>query len=90
MVEPAGSFVSRKYLVHFVKKFKFLDFALNELEALSWMFGSVKRSDLYVTPKESIDMMKSPFAVVNLPSDEVAAKIVKRSVLITRVIDVSI
>lgn len=30
---------SKKYLVHFLKKFKYLDFCLGELESLSDMYG---------------------------------------------------
>lgn len=79
--------VKPRYLVHFLKKFKYLDFCLQELESISEMYG-VKPEKLYAQPKDNLNMMKSPLVYVNLPSEEVATKIVKRSVLIKEIIDV--
>lgn len=81
--------LSQSYLVHFIKKYKYLDFCLNELESLADMHG-IKRDKLFVQPKETLtNIYKNPLVYVNLPSEEVANKIVKRSILIKEIIDVS-
>lgn len=75
--------------MHFFKKWKYLDFCLPELEALADMFG-VKPSALYHerNPVGTIDIQKSPCVYVNLPNEQVAKKIVERSVLINEIINV--
>ena len=64
---------SRVFLVHFLKKWKYLDFCLPELEALADLYG-VKTASLYneKTPKESMDIKVSPYVYVNLPNELVA------------------
>lgn len=100
-MEPAAT---KKYLVHFIKKFKYLDFCLPEFESLvtlycpgalgSWAVGKpfpcyrTLRERLYCRPYSNADIAKHPMAYVNLPSAEVADRIVKRSILIKEVIDV--
>ena len=79
--------IGPKYLVHFLKKFKYLDFCLNELESLASMHG-VPRHTLFQTPKESHDVHKNPLVYVNLPNDQVASSMLTRSILIKEVIDV--
>ena len=74
-------------MVHFFKKFKYLDFCIPELESLATMFG-VDLKTLYVTPKQSIDVMTSPLVYVNLPGDSVAKQIQGRSVLIQEILQV--
>jgi hypothetical protein len=59
---------TQKYLVHFIKKFAFLDFCLNELESISEMHG-VKRDNLYVYPRETLNVRKNPTVYVNLPNE---------------------
>lgn len=75
--------------MHFLKKWKYLDFCLPELEALAEMNG-VNLANLYheKTPKEQIDIKKTPFVYVNLPNEEVARRIQGRSILIKEVINV--
>jgi len=49
----------------------------------------VKRHQLFVEPKEKLtNIQKNPLIYVNLPSEEIATKIVKRSILIKEIIDV--
>jgi hypothetical protein len=64
---------SKVFLVHFLKKWKYLDFCLPELEALADMHG-VPPQDLYhpKNPKSSLDIKKSQMVYVNLPSEGVA------------------
>lgn len=81
---------SRRYLVHFFKKWKYLDFCLPELESLAEMHGA-DISTLYdetTNARASIDMKKSTLVYVNLPSDEVARQIQSRSIMIKEIIDV--
>ena len=80
---------SRVFLVHFFKKFKYLDFCLPELESLAEING-IHAKDLYnnKTPKQNFDIKDNPCIYVNLPSEEVAKNIVKRSILIKEIIDV--
>jgi tRNA (guanine10-N2)-methyltransferase len=78
---------SHKFLVHFLKKYQYLDFCLQELESLSEMFG-VKRDTLFCHPKETFNAKKNPTVYVNLPSEDVAKNIVNRSILIKEMIDV--
>ena len=80
--------ISRVFLVHFVKKYKWLDFCLPELEALADLNG-VNMKTLYHerNPKPSIDVKLSPMVYVNLPNEEVARSIVARSVLIKEIIN---
>jgi len=61
------------YLVHFFKKWKYLDFCLPELESLASMFGT-NIETLYDArnPKDKIDIKVSPCIYVNLPNDKVA------------------
>ena len=77
------------FLVHFLKKWKHLDFCLPELEALSELFG-VPTADLYNerTPKESMDIKASPYVYVNLPNELLARQIQERSVLIKEILSV--
>lgn len=95
---------TKKYLVHFIKKFKYLDFCLPEIESLvtmycpgalgSWAPGTpypclnTLRERLYCIPRDQINIAKHPLAYVNLPSEAIANQIVKRSILIKEVIDV--
>ena len=80
--------IKKQFLVHFTKKFRYLDFCLNELEALADMNG-VKREELFVQPKESLrNIFKSPTVYVRLPGDEVCKRIVSRSVLIKEIVEV--
>ena len=74
---------SKVFLVHFLKKWKYLDFCLPELESLAGLFG-VKASTLYheKNPKEYIDIKKSSCFYLNLPSEHVAQQIASRSILI--------
>jgi len=67
---------SKVFLVHFLKKWKYLDFCLPELEALADMHG-VTPATLYHerNPRASIDIKKSPMVYVNLPSEGVAQQI---------------
>ena len=77
------------YLVHFFKKWKYLDFCLAEFESLATMFGADLKTLYHVkNPKDKIDIKISPCVYVNLPSDECARKIVQRSVLIKEVLTV--
>jgi hypothetical protein len=86
MVEAAAKQVStKKYLVHFIKKFKYLDFCLPELESLASIFipGALGawppgrkypcyvtlRERLYCSPREDISIARHPMAYVNLPED---------------------
>ena len=64
------------FLVHFVKKFKYLDFCLPELEALADMQG-VKAAGLYHerNPRNKIDVGVSPCVYVNLPNVQAAKRI---------------
>lgn len=83
------SALSQRYLVHFIKKFKYLDFCLNELESLADLHG-VKRHQLFTESKEFLtNIQKNPLVFVNLPSEDIATKIVKRSILIKEIIDVN-
>lgn len=52
------------------------------------MYG-VTKDKLYVEPRESLNPDKNPAVFVNLPSDEVADLIVKRSAVIKEIIDVN-
>ena len=56
-----------------MKKLKYLDFCLNELETLADMCG-VARKDLYVDPQPESDkdIKRSPYVFVKLPNDEAA------------------
>lgn len=67
---------SKVFLVHFLKKWKYLDFCLPELEALADMHG-VPPCALYhaQNPRSLIDIKKSPMVYVNLPSEGVAQQI---------------
>eukprot|EP00347_Sterkiella_histriomuscorum_P019828 403340145 len=76
---------SRIYVVHFIKKQKYIDFAKNELEALAEMFG-VKTQELYVYPEKVINIDIDPMIYVYLPSEEIAKNIVKRSVMIQEIL----
>lgn len=80
--------ISRVFLVHFVKKYKWLDFCLPELEALADLNG-VNMSNLYheSNPKTTIDVKQSPCIYVNLPNEEVARSIQSRSILIKEIIN---
>lgn len=78
---------SKRFLVHFIKKFKYLDFCLAELESLSDMHG-IKKDQLYVEPRDTLNVQKNPLVYVNMPNEEVAKKIVDRAILIKEVIDV--
>ena len=80
---------TQRYLVHFFKKFKYLDFCLNELEALARMFGT-DLATLYhhSNPRPTLDMNRSTMVYVNLPNDHVAQKIQERSVLIKEILNV--
>lgn len=75
--------------MHFLKKWKYLDFCLPELEALAELHG-VKAASLYneKTPKEAMDIKAAPYVYVNLPNDAVAKGIQQRSVLIKEIINV--
>ena len=77
------------FLVHFLKKWKYLDFCLPELESLAGMCG-VNPVSLYneKTPKAKVDIKKSPYVYVNLPSVEAAKQIQSRSVLIGEILNV--
>lgn len=77
----------QKYLVHFRKNLNFIDFCLQELEALADMHGITKEK-LYAEDPTSKDIVKSPFIFVYLPSVEVCTKIVNRSIMIREIIDV--
>ena len=94
---------TKKLLIHFIKKFQYLDFCLNEFESLVSMscppaasiMGrkypcmATLREALYCHPRESLNVHKHPFAYVNLPGGEASAReLVKRSILIKEVIDV--
>lgn len=80
---------SKVFLVHFLKKWKYLDFCLPELEALADMHG-VPPNALYheKNPRECLDIKKSPMVYVHLPSESVAREISSRSVLIKEIINV--
>ena len=67
---------SKVFLVHFLKKFKYISFCLPELEALADMHG-VSPLDLYHerNPRSSIDIDKSNMVYVNLPNEKVAREI---------------
>ena len=79
----------KTYLVHFRKQWKYLDFCLQELEALADLFGQVNPKDLYLDdPRGSFDPKVNPTTFIRLPSDEVARQIVGRSILIKEIIDV--
>ena len=80
---------TRVFLVHFLKKWKYLDFCLPELEALAEMNG-VNLNKLYHerTPRNAIDIKQTPYVFVNLPSENVAKNIVGRSILIKEIINV--
>ena len=64
---------TQRYLVHFFKKWKYLDFCLPELEALAEMYGT-NLNTMYdnVNPRSAIDMKKNSCVYVHLPSDKVA------------------
>jgi len=64
---------SKVFLVHFFKKWKYLDFCLPELEALADMHG-IRAAALYheKNPRNSLDMKASPCVYVNLPNEQVA------------------
>ncbi|CDW74335.1 trna (guanine-n2)-methyltransferase homolog [Stylonychia lemnae] len=47
------------YLVHFIKKYKYLDFVLNELESIAEIFG-VSKENLYQQSRDSINIHKNP------------------------------
>ncbi len=93
MVEAA----SKRVLVHFIKKFKYLDFCLPEFESLVNLycyqgkhpsFRSL-RDQLYCQPRDTINVQKHPCVYVNMPCNiEIMDKIVKRSILVKEVIDV--
>ena len=76
-------------MVHFFKKWKYLDFCLNELESLAQMNGA-SLANLYHprNQKKDIDLKKNPCVFVNLPSESVAQKIQSRSVMIKEIINV--
>jgi hypothetical protein len=80
---------SKVFLVHFLKKWKYLEFCLPELEALAGMCG-VNPTSLYneKTPKNGIDIKASPYVYVNLPNVEAAKQIQSRSVLIGEILNV--
>ena len=62
---------TQKYLVHFTKKWKYLDFCLPELESLAELFGT-NLTTLYdesTNPKSQIDILKNSCIYVHLPSD---------------------
>ena len=73
----------KTFLVHFLKKWKYLDFCLGELEALAEMNG-VKKEELYANNIDTtkIDLKMAPYVYINLPSVDIAQKIQERSVLI--------
>eukprot|EP00347_Sterkiella_histriomuscorum_P012467 403368464 len=49
----------------------------------------VRREQLFVQPKESLrDIQKNPLVYVNLPNEDIAHKILRRSILIKEIIDV--
>ena len=60
-------------MVHFFKKHKYLDFCLNELEALADM-GGVNIGGIYHerNPRDKININISPCIYVNLPNAKVA------------------
>ena len=66
----------RVFLVHFVKKYKWLDFCLPELEALADMNG-ISVQNLYNerNPRNTLDVGKSPLVYINLPNEQVAQRI---------------
>ena len=64
---------THRYLVHFFKKFKYLDFAIPEFESLAEIHGT-NMASLYdpVNPKNSLNIKDNNCIYVNLPSDKVA------------------
>lgn len=50
----------------------------------------VKRGELFCSPKENFNPKTNPTIYVNLPSEEVANRIVSRSILIKEILDVHI
>lgn len=80
---------TQTYLVHFFKKWKYLDFCLPEFESLATMYGA-NLDTLYDkrNEKASIDVKVSPCIYVNLPNDKVAGQIQARSVMIKEIINV--
>ena len=96
MVEAA----SRRVLVHFIKKFKYLDFCLPEFESLVNLYCytlqgkpqpsfTALREQLYCQARDTINVQRHPCVYVNMPcNNEVMDKIVKRSILVKEVIDV--
>ena len=64
------------FLVHFLKKWKYLDFCLPELEALAEMNG-ISLDNLYheKTPRDQVDIKKAPYVYVNLPDEQAAKRI---------------
>jgi hypothetical protein len=78
---------TQRYLVHFFKKWKYLDFCIPELESLAEMYGADIHS-LYdkANPKSELDMKRSTCIYVNLPSDEVAKQIQARSIMIKEIL----
>ncbi len=61
MVEGA----SKRYLVHFIKKFKYIDFCLPEFESLVNMYYhggklpiTTLRQNLYCQPRDTINIKK--------------------------------
>ena len=98
MVEPIAALATQRFLVHFIKKFKYLDFCLPEFESLVSMtvqgrapyhnFPSL-REHLYCQPRDSLNIPRHPCAYVNLPGGaKTAQQLIKRSILIKEVIDV--
>ena len=93
MVEALGT---KRYLVHFIKKFRYLDFCLPEFESLVNLYFhqgklpvATLRDQLYCQPRDTINVQRHPCVYVNLPGRlEVTEKVVKRSILIKEVIDV--
>jgi hypothetical protein len=90
---------TQRLLVHFIKKFKYLDFCLPEFESLVSMYCYPSalhrptfyalRDQIYCQPRDTINVMRHPCVYVNLPGGlAFADKIVKRSILIKEVIDV--
>ena len=67
---------SRVYLVHFIKKMKYLDFCIPELEALAEIQG-VKPNNLYLgnVPRSGEEIQKTPYVYVNLPNEQAVQQI---------------
>ena len=70
MVESTTKLNSHVYLVHFRKSWQYIDFCLQELEALANLH-EVTAEKLYAQDKNSIDLKVNPTVYVNLPSADV-------------------